>query len=166
MNPQVFRLVELADTTAATIAVMANVENAGKTLLTRLVPFGKNSLTINPKAIGRITTWIMLRNIAIGLTSTVVPTSNQVRNGVMTGASRVDMPVIPTLKARSPPARYVMTLLAVPPGQQPTRATPTASSAGKWKVLANVHARSGMMLNWATHPMMISLGREKTILKS
>ena len=33
MNPQVFRLVELADTTAATIAAMARVENAGRYLL-------------------------------------------------------------------------------------------------------------------------------------
>ena len=105
MNPQVFRLVELAETTAATIAAMARVENAGRYLLAWAVATGKNRLKIRPNAMGRITTWTMLINIATGLTSTVVPTNKQVRKGVMTGARMVETPVMPTLKARSPPAR-------------------------------------------------------------
>ena len=76
------------------------------------------------------------------------------------------MLVKPTDKGKSPPARYVMTLEDVPPGQHPTSITPIANSGGRLKSLARHQARLGMIVNCAIHPMIISRGRLKTILKS
>ena len=59
-----------------------------------------------------------------------------------------------------------MTLDAVPPGQHPTRITPIASSVGNENNLQSSHARNGMIVNCAKHPVMMSLGRVKTSLKS
>ena len=61
------------------------------------------------------------------------------RSGVINGARMVDTAVMPTDSATSPPAIKVMTLEEVPPGQHPTRMTPTASSAGR---LNNLHKTS------------------------
>lgn len=74
--------------------------------------------------------------------------------------------VIPTESATSPPAIYVMTLLAVPPGQHPTRITPSARSVGSCISLHKPHATTGMIVYCATNPITISLGLEKTRLKS
>ena len=59
-----------------------------------------------------------------------------------------------------------MTLEAVPPGQQPTKMTPNAKSAGREKTFVNSHAISGMMVNCARQPVSTSLGRLKTTRKS
>ena len=57
-------------------------------------------------------------------------------------------------------------MLAVPPGQHPTRITPTARSVGRPSSTDSAHAARGMMLYWEIQPMMISLGRVNTTLKS
>ena len=59
-----------------------------------------------------------------------------------------------------------MTLLAVPPGQHPTRITPSASSSGSDSSLQSSHASEGMMRNCASSPTRISFGCCKTGLKS
>ena len=74
--------------------------------------------------------------------------------------------VIPTESATSPPAIYVITLLAVPPGQQPTRITPSASSVGSFKIIQRVQAISGMIVYCDTNPISTSFGLENTTLKS
>ena len=74
--------------------------------------------------------------------------------------------VIPTESATSPPAIYVITLLAVPPGQQPTRITPSASSVGSFKIIQRVQAISGMIVYCDTNPITTSFGLENTTLKS
>ena len=71
-----------------------------------------------------------------------------------------------TDSATSPRARKVITLDAVPPGQQPTRITPTATSGGNCSPLASNHASPGMMMNWPSTPMTTSMGRLATSLKS
>lgn len=59
-----------------------------------------------------------------------------------------------------------MTLLAVPPGQHPTRTTPKASSSGRASSLLSSHAREGIMRNCASSPIRMSLGCCRTGLKS
>ena len=94
------------------------------------------------------------------------PASSSTRAGVTTGAIMVVHAVMPTESATSPLDRYVITLEDVPPGQQPTRMTPTASSVGSWKMVTSRNASSGMMMNWEQMPTITALGLVKTTLKS
>ena len=59
-----------------------------------------------------------------------------------------------------------MTLELVPPGHEPTRITPTASSAGSWNANASTNANTGMMTNWDRMPTMTAFGFVNTTLKS
>ena len=59
-----------------------------------------------------------------------------------------------------------MTFEAVPPGQQPTSITPSASSFGSEKASVSNQASKGMMVNCARQPIRMSVGRLSTILKS
>ena len=83
-----------------------------------------------PMVMGSITTCTMLRNIVIMSTSTIVPAKAHTSIGVTKGASKVETVVTPTDSVKSPFAKYVITLEAVPPGQHPTNITPTAKSGG------------------------------------
>ena len=89
----------------------------------------------------------MLRSMPRASTSTRVPTESHTSRGVRKGARIVEAIVMPTERARSPRARKVITLEAVPPGQQPTRTTPIASSGGRLKTLVRAKARAGMIIN-------------------
>ena len=60
----------------------------------------------------------------------------------------------------------VITLLAVPPGQHPTRITPRAKSAGNLNATAKIHATTGIIVNCAMQPMITSLGLLIISLKS
>ena len=55
-----------------------------------------------------------------------------VKSGVMIGEMSVDTLVIVTDKGTSPLLMKVMTLDDVPPGQVPTRTTPTVSAGSRW----------------------------------
>ena len=88
------------------------------------------------------------------------------RPGVTSGARMVVQLVMVTDRAVSPRARKVITLEAVPPGQQPTRMTPMAMSGGSPITLHRMNATVGMMTNCATMPMSTSTGWERTSLKS
>jgi hypothetical protein len=99
-------------------------------------------------------------------TFTMVPAISHTKNGVNSGASKVEVAVIPTERARSPFARKVMTFEAVPPGQQPTNITPIANSLGKANAWVSTHASNGMTVNCVRQPIRISFGLLSTILKS
>lgn len=82
------------------------------------------------------------------------------------GAMMVVHAVMPTDSATSPFARYVMTLELVPPGHEPTRITPTASSGGSWNTIVSRNASTGMITNCARMPTMTAFGFVNTTLKS
>ena len=65
--------------------------------------------------------------------------------GVRMGANSVFRLDTETERAVSPLAMKVMTLEAVPLGQQPTRIKPAASSGGKASSLATPQATTGIM---------------------
>ena len=73
---------------------------------------------------------------------------------------------MPTDSAVSPPDRYVMTLLDVPPGQVPTRTMPTSSSSLTPKAFPSPNASSGITMNCARQPAVTSLGFLNTTAKS
>ena len=145
---------------------MATTETDGRTVTNFCVNFPQSLLMIKPRAIGTITTLIMDKNILTGSTVTVVFNNKQVIAGVKNGASRVLTLVIPTERATSPLERQVITLLDVPPGQVPTSTTPAKSAGSSRNTLPNANASSGITVNWATQPTMMSFGRVKTSLKS
>ena len=108
-----------------------------------------------PSAMGTSTTCTMDRNISTTFTSTVWPANSRTSSGVTIGAMMVVHAVMPTDSATSPFARYVMTLELVPPGHEPTRITPTASSGGSWNTIVSRNASTGMMTNCARMPTML-----------
>ena len=59
-----------------------------------------------------------------------------------------------------------MTLEEVPPGQVPTRMTPTASSGGRRNSFVSKKAMSGIKVNWQSAPITTSFGRRRTSVKS
>ncbi|MNE27157.1 hypothetical protein D3C80_1205530 [compost metagenome] len=92
--------------------------------------------------------------------------SSQISAGVSSGASRVVTAAIATARARSPLASQAMTLDEVPLGQQPTRITPTAISAGSWNNWHNSQATPGMIMKCATTPRATRQGWRATAAKS
>jgi hypothetical protein len=60
----------------------------------------------------------------------------------------------------------VITFELVPPGAQPTRITPTASSGGSWSRTVTSRPTSGMITYCATTPMSTGSGRLTTSAKS
>ena len=84
----------------------------------------------NPRATGRIVTKRMDVNIPTASTSTLSPASHSVRSGVITGAASVETVVRPTENATSPLQRKVMMFEETPPGQHPTRISPTPTAFG------------------------------------
>src|SRR5690606_2876247 len=82
------------------------------------------------------------------------------------GASKVVTDVMATDKAKSPRAKKVMTFDAVPPGQQPTKITPTATSGGSASTVANTQASAGIIMNCPKTPINTVMGRRNTSAKS
>lgn len=75
-------------------------------------------------------------NIGRPLIVICVPLARKDTNsGVMTGESNVDTVVIPTENATSPPHRYDMIFEDTPPGQHPTRISPSAIPSGDLMLL-------------------------------
>ena len=66
-------------------------------------------------------------------TSTHWPARAQTIKGIIIGASSVETVVIDTARGTSPLARKLMTLDAVPLGQEPSNTMPTASSGVRSK---------------------------------
>src|SRR5699024_593367 len=86
--------------------------------------------------------------------------------GVKIGAKIVDTAVTATDNAVFPLAKKVMTFDAVPPGQQPTKMTPTATSAGKSKPTARPKASKGIIVYCETTPIKTLFGCFPICLKS
>lgn len=106
-------------------------------------------------------------NIGRPLIVICVPLARKDTNsGVMTGESNVDTVVIPTENATSPPHRYDMIFEDTPPGQHPTRISPSAIPSGRFNAFEIANARNGMIRYWAIAPTQMSNGRCARILKS
>ena len=121
---------------------------------------------ISPASIGISITFTIDLNIKNKDTSTHFPAKRYTSAGVRNGARRVETIVIPTDKGTSPSAIYVITLLAVPPGQHPTRITPSARSEFKLNIRAIIQADKGITVYWMIHPIAIYFGWNKIFLKS
>ena len=106
-------------------------------------------------------------NIGRALIETCVPlASNDTRSGVINGESNVETVVIPTENATSPPQRYDIMFEETPPGQQPTRISPSAIPSGRFNAFEIPNARNGMIRYCAIAPTHISNGLCASILKS
>ena len=138
----------------------------GRLLIAFLVKLPKNLLIIKPKHIGIIMTITIEINIEIISTLIVLLNKRYVMVGVRIGAKIVLILVILTDKATSPLDKYVITLLDVPPGQVPTRITPTVRAGSRLKTLHNMKAIAGIIVNCAMHPIITSLGLVNISLKS
>ena len=154
------------DTTHITISTMAARDTTGSAPEAFSVTAGRKCVTRNPAASGRTTTFAMDRNIPVASTSMDWPIARRTMSGVTNGAKRVLTAVIPTENGTSPLAKYVMTLLAVPPGQAPTSITPAVRPASRPKAEHRTYAARGIIVNCAAHPTATSLGRTNTALKS
>ena len=108
----------------------------------------------------------MDENIPTASTSTLSPASHSIRSGVITGAASVESVVMPTENATSPLQRNVMMLDETPPGQHPTRISPTPTAFGRPSPCTTPYARSGMSVNCAIEPIRMSNGRAARIRKS
>ena len=126
----------LTDTTAATISTMAITETSGRAveaIWMRSVP--NRVCTATPTAIGISTIWQIDQNMLNGSILIHWCAKSQISAGVTSGARIVVQLVMVTDRAVSPRARNVITFDAVPPGQQPTKITPTAMSGGKFMMM-------------------------------
>mmetsp|Transcript_5925 Transcript_5925/g.16591 ORF Transcript_5925/g.16591 Transcript_5925/m.16591 type:complete len:231 (-) Transcript_5925:405-1097(-) len=115
---------------------------------------------------GRRTTWQVDVRRPMTSTGTMVPTASCVSNGVVTAARRVDTVVMPTLRATSARARKETMLLAVPPGQQATRTSPTAKAFGSPAKCARPAPIDGMTVYWSKTPKPMVHGVWRRRLKS
>ena len=78
---------------------------------------------------------------------TCVPLArNDTRSGVINGESNVETVVIPTENATSPPQRYDIMFEETPPGQHPTRISPSAIPSGRFNAFEIPNARNGMIV--------------------
>mmetsp|Transcript_1333 Transcript_1333/g.1953 ORF Transcript_1333/g.1953 Transcript_1333/m.1953 type:complete len:223 (-) Transcript_1333:673-1341(-) len=110
--------------------------HAGRTLATWS---GQYLLSTRPPRMGNSTTCRVLTNSPPAGTGTRVPASCLVSTGVKTQARKVLTVVSTTLSATFALPRYVTRLDAVPPGQHPTRMSPTAigCATGNTRPMAN-----------------------------
>ena len=135
-----------------TITTLMKGENA-EVLLDNAGHFLFNTM---PRIIGRSTTFVVDSRSASPLISTsTLPHKTLVRIGVRNEARTVDVAVRRTLSATSAFAMSETRLLAVPPGQQPTRASPRKCCGDSWKTLPVKYALSGMKKNWQPTPSKI-----------
>ena len=104
--------------------------------------------------------------IAIKSIGTSFPASVFIRKGVITGDTSVEQEVIVTDRATLPPAIKVIRFEATPPGHDPMRMTPAATSGSKPKRVAIAKPAKGMMLNCKTSPMNTGHGILATRVKS
>src|SRR5699024_10290340 len=120
----------LTATTPAATATIPTTETSGNASVALFTCLENKRRTTSPKIIGIKTTWTILINISPADTGNHLLANNKINDGVKIGANKVDTAVTATDKAVFPFAKNVITLEAVPPGQHPTKMTPTATSAG------------------------------------
>ena len=121
----------------------------------------------NPTATGSITVSTIDTNIGSAFIEICVPLARKdTRSGVINGDNIVDTVVIPTENATSPPQRYDMIFDDTPPGQQPTRMSPSAIPSGSPSTFEMPNAKNGIIRYCAIAPTHISNGLCASILKS
>src|SRR3990167_11294830 len=156
----------LAATTAATMITMLTTDTSGSTSTAWRTRSPSTRCATTPSTIGNSTTCRIDQNNSMNDTGSQAEASSQISAGVSSGARRVVTAAIATDNARSPRASQVITLDDVPLGQQPTRITPTAISAGKWNAWHSNHATPGMITKCATTPNATRQGWRATSAKS
>lgn len=114
----------------AQMSAIVATDTSGATGITARTTRGVAWCSPTPSNTGNKTTCTVLRNSPQASTGTSVPASHFVSTGVITIAPIVEHIVISTDKATFARAMYVTTFDAVPPGQHPTRISPTASGVG------------------------------------
>src|SRR5699024_1568488 len=110
-------------TTAAATATIPTTDTSGKAFTLLSTCLVKTIRIMIPSTIGINTICTMEKNISPAETGSHLLAKINVKKGVKIGASIVDTAVIVTDKAVFPFAKNVITLEAVPPGQQPTKIT-------------------------------------------
>ena len=149
-----------------TIITMAITASGGITGSMRRAKPGRPRLRTTPRATGRSTTCNTVKKRAQPSTGTYWLANNSVSRGVSPTARSVLVVVITTDRATSPRPINATTLLAVPPGQHPTRISPTAKGVGRSNTEAMPAASAGITMNWATTPITKGRGRRPTRTKS
>ena len=144
--PEIKSLSLLTAIIAAINNIIAIIETIGLMLVMVLIRDLHTYWMIAPNNMGIIITFTIVIIIGSNATFTHVPPIYRISKGVTIGAINVDVIVIPTESGTSPLAMYVMTLLAVPPGQQPTNMTPIAKSGDKLKIWQMPQANSGIIV--------------------
>ncbi len=115
---------------------------------------------------GSITNCRIDQNMSMKDTGSQAEARSQISVGVSSGASRVVTAAMATARARSPLDSQTITFDAVPLGQQPTRITPTAISAGSWNSWHSSQAMPGMITKCATTPSATRQGWRARAAKS
>ena len=115
----------------ATISVIITTAKSGETVLILFVAFEKYLFNRIPIRTGSKTTFTVSKNRPQGFTLRREPTKKEVNVGVIIAAKTVEIDVIVTDSAKFTFARKLMTLDAVPPGQQDTRIKPTVKWRGR-----------------------------------
>mmetsp|Transcript_20256 Transcript_20256/g.61479 ORF Transcript_20256/g.61479 Transcript_20256/m.61479 type:complete len:230 (-) Transcript_20256:89-778(-) len=153
-------------TTLPQMSAMSSTQAGGATAAAFSLALGKRLLMSTPASTGRSTTESVDFRSATVLSGTLAPMSRLASSGVMKAAATVEQEVMSTLSATSPPPMSVTRLLAVPPGQHPTRMTPARSSAGSPAAPLATRPARGMKMYWHKKPLSTDLGALPTRLKS
>mmetsp|Transcript_59603 Transcript_59603/g.158620 ORF Transcript_59603/g.158620 Transcript_59603/m.158620 type:complete len:223 (+) Transcript_59603:354-1022(+) len=148
------------------MSATSTTQSSGVTPPTVRLRPGRKVLMPMPAATGASTTWRVESSRPLASTGTRAPARSEAKSGVAIGAARVETAVMATLRATSAPAISVTRLLAVPPGHEATRMTPTASGGGSAQSTAMAYPSSGMMVYWQANPRKTCLGFLNTRLKS
>jgi hypothetical protein len=145
--------LEFCATTPPQIKETNNTEAKGVNRDTLFAKLGKLALTIIPIKTGAKMTRAVASHKVMPDTEMAFPTNNLTNRGVTRAAKIVEQDVNNTLKATSAWAIKDTRLLAVPPGEHPTKAIPKkrdgpkASEEGNKKVRPIIQAVKGMIQN-------------------
>lgn len=155
----------LAATTAAHMSVTAMTEKKGSMWETALTVRGDTRLRNMPRNKGMRTTCVVERKRPSGFTGTSVEANRFISNGMKRTERRVEMRVRTTESGTLAPARRQTTLLAVPPGETPTRMTPAARGGGRERRRETMVARRGIRVYWAATPRRTRRGVREMAMK-
>mmetsp|Transcript_11733 Transcript_11733/g.38601 ORF Transcript_11733/g.38601 Transcript_11733/m.38601 type:complete len:220 (+) Transcript_11733:335-994(+) len=131
---------------------------SGHTGATAETARGKSCFSKSPIPIGATTTCSVELTMAAVSTRTSEPASMDVSAGVASVARKVEHVVSTTDNATSALPMYVTRLEAVPPGEQATRRTPTASEGSRPANRATAIPSKGMTEYCSAKPEKTALG--------
>eukprot|EP00601_Ochromonadales_sp_CCMP2298_P002447 CAMPEP_0173187294 /NCGR_PEP_ID=MMETSP1141-20130122/10623_1 /TAXON_ID=483371 /ORGANISM="non described non described, Strain CCMP2298" /LENGTH=140 /DNA_ID=CAMNT_0014111103 /DNA_START=301 /DNA_END=723 /DNA_ORIENTATION=+ len=128
------------------MSATSNTDRKGVYCALLLQKTGKFVFNPKPTATGNRTTLRVDRTRSLALMDTYSPASRVTSRGVITTAATVEAAVINIDSARSALAIMVTRLEAVPPGAQPTRMRPDASSGLRPMTRLRAAAENGMIV--------------------